>query len=492
MTISRDQPPAAANGEPDDPQFEKIRSDVRELLGDEFVLGEDVWREGTELHLKAGVHDSRREFLLRVVVGQRLIQRSHKRMERELLLADRFEHPNLERVITGGIAPGLTVTVSEWPVHGTLEQRLREVECLELDELVGILRHVAVALDYAQSLGTLHGRLIPACIQLHRNYVTVRGMGAVEDATLPVSADELSLPHVAAYLAPEQWQADGEVDARADQYALAVIAYEALTGHRRVETSAAGGIPTLTVLEIAPDLPLRQGVPLRVNATLRRALARDPAHRFRSCKEFVAALAGEIETPRSLPTIHASVERKERRRSLAPLMVMLLLVALTVAAVLPPGRLIVRRELPEVDVAFDRFFTWIGVELPGGAARPGERRDPIVNARVPGSASGSAPAAADPARVVPTGPLPAEPVQTQLASEVAGSGTVRVDVSEGNALVLINGTRAGVTPLSVALPPGSHRVSVSRVGTTFTPAEATVEVREGETAQVRFTSRTRQ
>lgn len=100
-----------------------------------------------------------------------------------------------------------------------------------------------------------------------------------------------------AYMPPEQIKAE-PIDGRTDQYSLAVVAYELFTGKKPFEAETLSSL----VFKIAqqPPPPLENVPPHlagRIGPVLLRALAKDPASRYRTCEEFVDALEGALQAP---------------------------------------------------------------------------------------------------------------------------------------------------------------------------------------------------
>jgi serine/threonine-protein kinase len=90
-------------------------------------------------------------------------------------------------------------------------------------------------------------------------------------------------------MSPEQWRGQPQ-DAATDQYSLAVLSYELISGSLPF---VASDITSLMSRVMSEPIALIQGVSNHVNVALVRALAKDPRERFASCKEFADALEGK-------------------------------------------------------------------------------------------------------------------------------------------------------------------------------------------------------
>ena len=93
------------------------------------------------------------------------------------------------------------------------------------------------------------------------------------------------------YMSPEQATVDRPVDGRTDVYALGCILYEMLAGEPPFVAGSARAILTRKLTDTAPDVSaIRETVPHFSAQAIRRALARTPADRFETAKEFARAL----------------------------------------------------------------------------------------------------------------------------------------------------------------------------------------------------------
>ena len=151
----------------------------------------------------------------------------------------------------------------------SLESMLETVGSLELSTCVRILEQVASALDHAHRRGLGHGGLRSDCVIVGANeWVQVSDFMVGGVFQLP----------------PDEVRAS-EPGPRADQYALAALAYECLTG------TPARDAPPLSRL-----LDGRSDIPLHVSQALRRAVSSRPAERFPTVLDFVTALGGPTAT----------------------------------------------------------------------------------------------------------------------------------------------------------------------------------------------------
>ena len=159
-------------------------------------------------------------------------------------------------------------------------------------ETSALLRPVAMALDLAHSRGVVHGDLKPSNIFPMPNQKVMVGDFAISPRARydPMRFLPLNLTH--GYLSPEHFNFPVSLDARSDQYSLAVIAYEMCTGRLPFGNTPDYLTAALTE-EMAPSR-VNPKLPQQVDAPLMKALSRDPAQRFSSCTEFVAELSAAL------------------------------------------------------------------------------------------------------------------------------------------------------------------------------------------------------
>ncbi len=209
--------------------------------------------------------------------------------EAEALLA--LEHPHIVQVYR--VDPERAAIVMEY-VDGPNLRDWAAQRRPAREEILTVLDQVAAALDFVHQKGLVHGDVKPTNI-----LVAQEPGGALKaklaDFGLTASPEELR-GGTRAYLAPEQIQKilgkAVHVDGRADQYALAAVAYELLANQHPYPT-ATDDLYALLVQRQDPPRPVYEvnpDVPTLFDEPLRRALAYDPEARFPTCRAFVDAL----------------------------------------------------------------------------------------------------------------------------------------------------------------------------------------------------------
>ena len=203
----------------------------------------------------------------------------------------RLDHPHILTIYDFGEQDGWTYMVSPFVGGGTLASRMRRGPWA-VDEAVSVLEPLASALDYAHSEGIVHRDVKPSNVLFtERDRLVLSDFGIarmIERSTLLTQAGlVIGTPM---YMSPEQ--ADGQpVTGASDRYSLGVVAYEMLTGRPpfMAETPLA-----LLRAHIDKPLPpprtLNPALSESVEVALFTLLAKDPADRFGSGLDFVAAL----------------------------------------------------------------------------------------------------------------------------------------------------------------------------------------------------------
>jgi eukaryotic-like serine/threonine-protein kinase len=225
-----------------------------------------------------------------------------ERFRREIRVAARLQHPNILSVLDSGVAAvpigGGTVEFLWFTmpfVNGrNIWERFEQEGPLPAEEVIRIGRAVAAALAFANEQGVVHRDIKPDNIMLEGDRVLVADFGvarAVSEVQDKLTATGMVVG-TPTYMSPEQASGERELDGRSDIFALACVLYELLAG----EPPFHGPTPQATLMRrfTGPPRPLRPVVQVSeaVEAALIRALARNPADRFATAREFADALGG--------------------------------------------------------------------------------------------------------------------------------------------------------------------------------------------------------
>jgi serine/threonine-protein kinase len=439
-------------------------------------------------------------------------ERLRERLFREARSAGILSHPGIVTIYDVEQEDDVAYIAMEYVDGPTLDQWLSEQRPMTPEWMFGILAQTANALDYAHQKGIIHRDIKPANIMIAADgtaKITDFGIAKITASEqFTMTGSIVGTPH---YMSPEQVQGLA-VDGRSDQFSLAVIAFEMLTG----EKPYTGEHLTTVVYKIVAEDPVP---PHRLNPTLsgpidavvRKALSKKPESRFLTCREFVEALekactatkgwqamprGGSANAPTMADAVKAVVSLPPPRRP----------------ARLDPvtGEIVVKRKsgfvpfLMAILVAAGllaligwQYSAWTGSK---GVGQSGEKSEPAkvesqTAASIPGTANpdepkpsplptsagdtakpetGDAtgkppnpddktgpseplkptPKASEPTRKVAPVPAPGQPQPIQVISSPAGA-TAFLDGQRSNSCT---------TPCSLTAAPGPHTVSVSLAG----------------------------
>ena len=267
---------------------------------DRYVLGRELGRGGMAIVYLA--HDLKhdRSVALKVLHADLAASLGPDRFLREIRITARLDHPHILPVLDSGEVAGQLWYTMPYVDGESLRHRLRREGQLPIDEAIRLAREAADALDYAHRHGVVHRDIKPENILLSDGHARVADFG-VARALEAAGGGQLTQTGMAVgtpvYMSPEQATA-GHVDARTDQYSLACVLYELLTGEAPYTGATPQAVIAKRMLEPVPRVrTLRDSVPAAIEVVLMRALAKIPADRFPSTGEFARALesAGRTE-----------------------------------------------------------------------------------------------------------------------------------------------------------------------------------------------------
>ena len=221
----------------------------------------------------------------------------HARLLRESQAAGRLSHPHIVAIHDVGEADRAAYIVMEYVQGRTLDQAMRDQPSPGASgEALRIVDECASALDYAHSRGIVHRDIKPANIMLEADgAVKIADFGIAKVAhasSLTTTAVIVGSPH---YMAPEQWRAEA-VTGKADQYALATVAYAMLTGREPFVAESIASLAAMTLYRDPPSIiTLNSRLNPAVDEVLHKALSKSPEARYATCTEFAGALRHALE-----------------------------------------------------------------------------------------------------------------------------------------------------------------------------------------------------
>jgi len=429
--------------------------------------------------------------------------RLRERLFREARSAGVLSHPGIVTIYDMEAQDDLAYIAMEYVNGPTLDQ-LISGQPLPSDRLFSILGQTAVALDYAHQKGIVHRDIKPANIM-----VTEDGLSKITDFGIAkISTNEqftmtgaiVGTPH---YMAPEQVQGLA-VDGRADQFSLAVITFEMLTG----EKPFTGEQLTTVVYKIVAEEPvpahrLNSTLNQQITNVLRRALAKKPDARYPNCQKFVDALeaacaaakgwrplprggglnlptAVEVRRPANVSLSRSTEETKpsgRRRMGVLPVLLAILVAAglvvliawqaapwLTGSPEASPKAPVTEAQPPAPQPASSTSAPAPEEKKPSPMPPP----EPATRSESPAEAAGATP---------DRGPIPApavadehpRPAATrQPAPELSSSPYLKVSVAtlppDATAMLDDRPDSACTTPCALDATRGQHMVSISRQG----------------------------
>jgi eukaryotic-like serine/threonine-protein kinase len=218
-----------------------------------------------------------------------------ERFRREATAAAGLNHPNIVSIYDRGEAEGTYYIAMEYIEGPTLKEEITARAPLPEAEAIGYAQQALQALEFAHRRGVIHRDIKP-----HNMMVTPDGLLKVTDFGIARAANQVEMTEVgsivgtAQYLSPEQARGQN-VGPQSDIYSLGVVLYELLTGEVPFTGSSAVEIAMKQVNEQpAPPSSKNRLISPAVEQVVMRALAKDPALRFRSARE----MADELERVR--------------------------------------------------------------------------------------------------------------------------------------------------------------------------------------------------
>jgi serine/threonine-protein kinase len=252
------------------------------------------------------------------------------RFLQEIRIAAQLQHPHIVPLFDSGAVDEVLFYVMPYVEGESLRHRLEREKQLPLDDAIAITAAVAGALDYAHRHNIVHRDIKPENILLNDGQPMVADFGVAlaiskaGDSRLTGTGVSLGTP---AYMSPEQAVADPALDGRSDEYSLACVCYEMLSGEPVYSGPSVQAVIAKQMSGSIPRLTTVRNVPNAVERAVTQALAKMPADRFPTARAFADALTAAAD-----PARRASGAGRSPL-ALAALALLLVAIALSGAAV---------------------------------------------------------------------------------------------------------------------------------------------------------------
>src|SRR5688572_7994285 len=499
-------------------QGDRMMARIQEKIGDRFRLVELLGRGGMGIVFRAIEIALDREVALKVLAIDPLFDPdAYARFEREAKLAARLDHPGIVPIFAVAAHDSVAYYTMRLVRGGSIEDMLENRRALDLQQILGILRDVAAALDYAHKNGVVHRDIKPANILLSETgHACVADFGIAKALGRQDGTTGTGVIGSPAYMSPEQWRGDGTIDGRADQYALAVVAFELITGRRPFMSQNPQELLVQHCTGEIPDIMvLRPGLDPSIGEAIGRAMSKRSSERFGSVTAFVESLAGRRPIAADTSTRSLRVPKYQpppppprRWRKVAFAIALAAAVAggwfapQTAPVVRPVVRQWVSTGTGYLDVILSGLRP--APAVPDDAALAGgpsdesapDRGTPGAIVDVPDSLGSVGPLAADSSLDALREPLMLERPPVGPASEAfrpaARDAFIRVVVRGGAAPIIVNGEGAGLSAgpggRVIRAGPGTHYITVRGAGDLFMPTQIAVTVATGDTAVAVFSA----
>lgn len=292
-------------------------------LGGRYAFRRELGRGGMATVYLA--HDIERDQLvaLKVLLPELAVNLGIDRFLREIEVGTMLQHPHIVGVLDSGHVENTLYYTMPFVNGASLRERLQREKQLSISDAIGIARDVADALDYAHSRGVIHRDIKPENILLSpdggamvADFGVARAVSVAGGDTITRTGMTVGTP---TYMAPEQAMGSRDVTPESDIYSLGCVVYEMLAGQPPFTGPTAMAIFARHSLDNIPSLRIVRGtVPDAVEDAIIQALAKVPADRFRSARDFAAALTDDEGAARRRRAAAAAMAAPSFPSSAAP------------------------------------------------------------------------------------------------------------------------------------------------------------------------------
>jgi serine/threonine protein kinase/Tfp pilus assembly protein PilF len=283
-----------------------VQPELETALSSRYKLDRELGRGGMATVYLANDLRHDRRVALKVLHPELSSALGPDRFLREIKLAARLNHPHIVPLFDSGEAAGFLFYVMPVVEGESLRDRLLRDGQIPMEEALQLVRGIASALDYAHRQNIVHRDIKPENVMLQEGEAMVMDFG-IAKAVSVAAGDTLTqtgmMVGTPAYVSPEQAAGDAVVDGRSDQYSLACVLYEMLSGRKPFVGATAQAVLSKRFTEPVPSIrSVFAAAPEEVEVALGKALAKDATERFSTTMDFARALvAAHLSTPDGSP-----------------------------------------------------------------------------------------------------------------------------------------------------------------------------------------------
>ena len=281
--------------------YELAPDRLRAALGPNYELGRLIGRGGYAEVFAVRDLRLKRELALKVLRPDLILTDTlAARFRREAEAVAVLNHPNIVPVYDVGEADGILWLLMPLVRGETVKSLLAREQRLPVAEVRRILLEAADALQTAHEAGVVHRDIKPENLMIEgksqrvmlTDFGIAKAMDSSAEHALTGTGVVIGTPQ---YMSPEQAMGKQAPDPRSDQYSLAVVGYQMLTGRLPFEGENVRELMVKQLLEEPTPLSrLVAEIPSDMSATIHQALRKEPKLRFASMNAFARSLRGEM------------------------------------------------------------------------------------------------------------------------------------------------------------------------------------------------------